>query len=78
MSLRTASRVTNSIKCLGHSVETIDLNEDTIDLIEDYKPDLIWLIHGDLGEDGSLQDLLQTLGYSYVGSNAQGCRMAFN
>lgn len=26
--------------------------------------------------NGSLQDLLQTLGYSYVGSNAQGCRMA--
>ena len=77
VSLRSGNRVANILKTLGHEVQTIDLNENTITQIKEYKPDLVWpLLHGDLGEDGSLQDLLETLGYPYVGSNAQGCRMA--
>ncbi len=77
ISLRSGNRVANILKTLGHIVKIVDLNEETIDEINSFTPDLVWsLVHGELGEDGSLQDLLETLQYPYVGSNAQGCRMA--
>lgn len=77
VSLASATRVSNALRALGHTFKIVDLNEETIDEIRSFEPDLVWpLIHGDLGEDGSLQDLLETLDYPYVGSDAQGCRMA--
>ncbi len=77
VSLRTGSRVCNILKNLGHTVKTVDLNQETIKSIKEYNPDLIWpLLHGDLGEDGSLHNLLEILGYPYVGSSARACTVA--
>jgi D-alanine-D-alanine ligase len=43
------------------------------------KPDVVWpVLHGASGEDGALRDLLDMLGVVYVGSTADGTRLAWN
>lgn len=77
ISLRSGRRVANTLKTLGYTVEVIDLNHSFVEELKAFDPDIVWpLVHGYLGEDGSLQDLLELLNYPYIGSTAQGCRLA--
>jgi D-alanine-D-alanine ligase len=53
----------------GHDVTDVDLDRDTWDLLRDGGFDCIFnALHGRLGEDGTVQGMLELLGLPYTGS----------
>lgn len=77
VSLRSGRRVANLLRQLGHVVEVCDLNAQFLPTVAEFEPDVVWpLIHGSVGEDGSIQDLLELVGFPYVGSQAHACVLA--
>ncbi len=77
VSLRSGRRVANILRNAGHTVEICDLNGQFLPTIIEFDPDLVWpLIHGSVGEDGSVQDLIELVGYCYVGSDSATCHLA--
>lgn len=79
VSLRSGRRVANILRHNGHTVEVCDLNSQFLSTIAEFEPDLVWpLIHGSVGEDGSVQDLLALISFPYVGSVASSATLASN
>lgn len=79
VSERSGRRVANALTQTGHEVRIIDLDAHVLADIEDFEPDVIWpLVHGSVGEDGSLQTLLETTGIPYVGTGAPQALIASN
>lgn len=77
VSLRSGRRVANLLRQLGHVVEVCDLNSQFLPTVAEFSPDVVWpLIHGSVGEDGSIQDLLELVGFPYVGSRSHACVLA--
>ncbi|MDO5728405.1 MAG: D-alanine--D-alanine ligase [Actinomycetaceae bacterium] len=77
VSLRSGRRVANLLRQSGHTVEVCDLNAQFLPTIAEFEPDLVWpLIHGSVGEDGSVQDLLELIQFPYVGATADACVLA--
>lgn len=69
VSERSGSRVANALTQTGHEVKIVDLDAHVLEAIESYAPDVVWpLVHGSIGEDGSLQTLLESTGVPFVGS----------
>ncbi|WP_043534725.1 D-alanine--D-alanine ligase family protein [Actinomyces polynesiensis] len=79
VSVRSGRRVANVLQHLGHVVRVSDLDSGLLPLVEEFGPDVIWpLVHGSVGEDGSLQALLESLGVPFVGSNSVQAMLASN
>ena len=79
VSVRSGRRVANVLQQLGHVVRISDLDSGLIPLVEAFAPDVIWpLVHGSVGEDGSLQALLESLGVPFIGSNSVQAMLASN
>ncbi|MDO4792361.1 MAG: D-alanine--D-alanine ligase [Buchananella hordeovulneris] len=76
VSLRSGRRVAESLRHLGHDVDVLDVNSELILTLQSSRPDVVWpLVHGSVGEDGSLQAVLDLLGLPYVGSDAAGAML---
>lgn len=79
VSLRSGRRVANLMRQNGHTVEVCDLNAQFMPTVAEFEPDVVWpLIHGSVGEDGSVQDLLSLISFPFVGSRASSCVLASN
>lgn len=79
VSVRSGRRVANVLTHMGYDVRVADLDRDLITTIRDTAPDVVWpLVHGSLGEDGSLQAVLESLGVPFVGSSSTQARLASN
>ena len=79
ISLRSGSRVSSALRECGVQAKMLDVEAQLLQRLTALEPDIVWpLVHGDVGEDGSLQDLLDLAGYKYVGSTAQACRVAYD
>ena len=79
VSIRSGRRVANLLHQAGFEVRVHDLNSSLIPTIQNTPPDVIWpLVHGSVGEDGSLQALLESLGVPFIGSNSVQAMMASN
>jgi D-alanine-D-alanine ligase len=83
VSLRSGRRVAEALRQADCKVEIADLGTDLLGRLtaEDpaQRPDIVWpLIHGASGEDGSVRDVLELLGYRYLGSGPGPCRAAWN
>lgn len=77
VSLRSGARVATLLRRSGHDVTVADVDNQLLSTLRDAAPDVVFpLVHGSIGEDGSLQDLLEVAGISFVGSQAQACRLA--
>lgn len=77
VSLRSASRIVNALTLTGHEVLAVDLNSEILSVIDEFEPDVIWpLVHGSIGEDGSLQSLLEATGVPFVGSASAQSHLA--
>ena len=60
------------------AVELIELDRNLVDALRAFAPDVVFpALHGPPGEDGTVQGLLELLGYPYVGSavRASACAM---
>jgi D-alanine-D-alanine ligase len=70
ISLRSGHRVERALRELGHTVHALDVDGDFVDRVLQQQPRFVFVaMHGRGGEDGTLQDLLETLGVPYTGSD---------
>jgi D-alanine-D-alanine ligase len=70
ISLRSGHRVERALRTLGYNVRALDVDGDFIDRVLAEQPCFVFVaMHGRGGEDGTLQDLLETLSIPYTGSD---------
>jgi D-alanine-D-alanine ligase len=69
VSLRSGGQVARALLARGHQVTEVDLDGQTWDLLRDGGFECVFnALHGRLGEDGTVQGLLELLGLPYTGS----------
>ena len=80
ISLKTGNAVAEALITIGHLVKKIDPAEkDFICMIKEYDPEIVFIaLHGLYGEDGTIQGLLEILGYPYTGCNVLTSALAMN
>lgn len=70
ISLRSGHRVERALRELGYEVHGLDVDARFIEKVLDLSPRFVFIaMHGRGGEDGTLQELLQTLSIPYTGSD---------
>ena len=77
VSLRSGAAVSAALRSLGHEVFELDPRDAT--WVLPAKTDVVFLaLHGTYGEDGTVQQQLETLGVPYTGCDAESSRVAFD
>src|ERR1700681_255437 len=65
----SGSQVEKALRQRGHDVTGVDVDLNTWDLLRDGAFDCVFnALHGRLGEDGTVQGMLELLGLPYTGS----------
>ncbi|MDZ4199350.1 MAG: D-alanine--D-alanine ligase [Kiritimatiellia bacterium] len=77
VSLRSGAAVLEGLKDAGYGAEGVDLRSPKFELPEGTQAVFIAL-HGEFGEDGGLQAILQTRGIPYTGMGPEASRVAFD
>lgn len=78
VSLRSGSRVAAALEAAGLDVTIRDAGADLLVDLQRDRPDcVVPLLHGEAGEGGSLQELLELADVAYVGSRPAAARAAF-
>jgi D-alanine-D-alanine ligase len=74
VSLRSGARVEDALERLGHEVTGIDVGSDVIERLRSSRADAAFVaLHGEDGEDGTIQELLEVLGVPHTGSGVLAC-----
>jgi D-alanine-D-alanine ligase len=69
VSLRSGEQVAKALRGRGHDVTPVDLDTGTWDVLRDGGYECVFnALHGRLGEDGTVQGMLELLGLPYTGS----------
>ena len=69
ISLQTGSQVAKELKKNGYKIKICEPNDKLINLIKKYKPNIIFnALHGQFGEDGYIQSILENIGIPYTHS----------
>jgi D-alanine-D-alanine ligase len=77
VSLRSGARVQDSLERLGHEVAPVDAGVDLVRQLREAEPDVAFVaLHGQGGEDGTVQELLEIAGIPYTGSGVLACTRA--
>jgi D-alanine-D-alanine ligase len=70
VSLRSGGQVAGALRGRGHDVTEVDLDLSTWDTLRDGGFECVFnALHGRLGEDGTVQGMLELLGLPYTGSS---------
>ncbi|MCA6079512.1 MAG: D-alanine--D-alanine ligase [Endomicrobium sp.] len=68
ISIKSGTAVLNALKKLKLNVCGIDVNRDVAEKIKKEKIDIAYIaLHGQMGEDGTIQGMLEILGVPYTG-----------
>jgi len=79
ISLSSGKRVTEALRDRGHDVVPLDLDGDLVRTLTEQPIDVVFLaLHGQVGEDGSIQRLLDLLDLPYTGSRATSSALAWD
>jgi D-alanine-D-alanine ligase len=77
--LRSGRRVAEALESAGVESSVRDVDAGLLDWLRRERPDcVVPLLHGDAGEDGALQEVLDLAGVPYVGAAAAAARVAFD
>ena len=69
ISLDTGKQVANELKKNGYLIKTCEPNKNLLSIVKDFKPQIIFnALHGQFGEDGYIQSILETIGIPYTHS----------
>ena len=69
VSLRSGAQVAKALRDRGHDITEVDLDANTWDALRDGGFECVFnALHGRLGEDGTVQGMLELLGLPYTGS----------
>jgi D-alanine-D-alanine ligase len=78
VSLRSGARVEAALRSLGHEPVALDPDRELTARLEEGRFDAAFVaVHGQGGEDGTLQGLLETLRLPYTGSGPAAASLAF-
>ena len=70
ISLKTGKAVSEALRKLGHEVYELDVSKELPCKLLEIKPDKVFIaLHGKLGEDGTVQGMLEVLEIPYTGSD---------
>tara|TARA_B100000959_G_scaffold108122_1_gene113896 strand:- start:11491 stop:12423 length:933 start_codon:yes stop_codon:yes gene_type:complete len=79
ISLISGNAVFNGLQRLGVKSSVIDVGESIISDLLDASPDLVFnMLHGQGGEDGVIQGMLDVMGISYTGSGVLASALAMD
>ena len=80
VSLRSGHRVLAALGTIGHEAVLVDPGEVPLaEALAERAPDMCYLtLHGNQGEDGSVQRLLELLRIPYTGTGPYDCQVAFD
>ena len=79
VSLRSGRRLAEALREEGVEVSVLDLDANLLPALQAQQPQVVIpLVHGAVGEDGSLADVLDALELPYVGSGPVACRQSFD
>lgn len=79
VSLASGGQISKALLDRGYEVRKIDPVGRFVGSLEEYKPDVVFIaLHGKLGEDGTIQGLLEVLGYIYTGSQVLASALAMD
>lgn len=79
VSLKSGRRVADALQDAGVQVEIVEPDRNLVQRLMDNPPDVVWsCLHGSVGEDGTIQDLLKLAGIRFVGSEGSAARLAWN
>ncbi|WP_369056271.1 D-alanine--D-alanine ligase family protein [Kineococcus terrestris] len=79
VSVRSGRRVAEALRAGGCEVSVLDADARLLARLRDEAPDVVWpALHGAVGEDGALRDVLGLLGLPYVGSGPAAARLAWD
>lgn len=79
VSLRSGRRVATALREAGREVVETDINPQLLPLFAE-RPDAVAvpMLHGGLGEDGALREVLEIMGVPFVGSSGAASRLTFD
>lgn len=77
VSLRSGTAVANGLRKAGYEVAEIDISGRELNIPDDVDGVFIAL-HGEFGEDGRVQSLLDRRGLPYTGSGSEASKAAFD
>lgn len=79
VSLRSGRRVAVALKEEGHDVLEADVTPELLPLLDAHPGAVVVpMLHGGLGEDGALREVLEIVGVPFVGSTGSASRMTFD
>ncbi len=79
VSLVSGGAVCDALRDGGYRVSPIDVDRDVADRLNTLRPDVVFnALHGRIGEDGSIQGLLEVLGLRYTHSGVLASALAMN
>jgi len=78
ISLQSGKAVANALS-KDNNVIKIIVNDDMVNELDNYKIDVAFIaLHGHFGEDGGIQEVLESKGIPYTGSGISASRLAMN
>ena len=79
ISLDTGKQVSIELKKNGYKVKICEPDHNLIKIVREFKPDVIFnALHGQFGEDGYIQSILENIGIPYTHSGIVASAKAMN
>ena len=79
VSLRSGRRVAQALRDAGQAVVETDMNADLLDLVSRTENAVVLpMLHGGVGEDGALREVLEVLGVPFIGPTGASSRLTFD
>lgn len=79
VSLKTGGAVLNALLSRGWNAVKIDVGQDLPARLKEERVEVAWLaLHGQFGEDGCVQGLLEVMGIPYTGSGVKASAVAMD
>ncbi len=79
ISLQSGKAVANALSNENNNVIKIIVNDDMVNELDNYKIDVAFIaLHGYFGEDGGIQEVLESKGITYTGSGITASKRAMN
>ncbi|MFH1996001.1 MAG: D-alanine--D-alanine ligase [Candidatus Omnitrophota bacterium] len=79
ISLRSGRAVHSALSGMGFNAIFLDVNDDAYDIIKHSRPDVAFIaLHGRLGENGTVQSILEKERIPYTGSGVSASRLAID